>query len=162
MRRRWVVIALAATTAGCGSEKKEPAGAPAGPDRPEVRMSVEARPGTSNAWSQRANVRSGDELALRVRLRNNGREEAPDVSVRLRLPRGLRIERATASERSVEAPALGRPIDVDALLSGDGFQLGPLPGYEATTLNLATRVTRAGTVSATAADARDTLQIEVR
>jgi hypothetical protein len=159
--RRPALAAAALAVAGCGGTE-EPAGAPPGPDRPAMQLSVEARPGTANAWAQGARVDRGDELALRVRLRNAGRQEAPDVRVALRLPRGLRVERATAAERPVEAPALGRPVDVDALLSEDGLALGSFPGYETTTINLATRVTRAGTVSATANGTRDTLGITLR
>ena len=165
MRRTVVALALLPLLAGCG-EKKETLGAPPGPDRPAMRMSVEGRPGSANAWAQQVRLRRGDELALRVRLRNGGRQETPFARLSVDLPAGMKIERATAAERAVETPALGDPIDLDRMLSDDGFDLGPFGGYDADVITLATRVTGAGTVKARleaeGGTSTDELRISVR
>ena len=146
-RRALLVAVLVPALAGCGG-KKDPEGAPPGPDRADVKMVLEGRPGATNQWTRRVRVERGDELALRVRLRNAGRQETSTARVRLVLPSGLKVERATVSERAVEAPSLGDPIDIDALRSREGFEVGPLGAYSNEVITFATRVEDPGNVSA--------------
>ena len=146
-RRALLAAALVPALAGCGGTK-DPKGAPPGPDRADVKMVLEGRPGTTNSWSRRVRVEKGDELALRVRLRNAGRQETSKMQLRLVTPSGLEIERATVSERAVEAPSLGDPLDIDLLRSREGYDLGPLGAYGNEVVTFATRVEQAGNFSA--------------
>lgn len=156
------VLAIAVTVAvagsGCGASNgdkavngQQHARLPkpyVGPARPDVKVLFDAGPTSGDAYSSHPVVRRGEQVSLRLRIRNAGSVQTGDLRVRVHVPSGLRVDPASIVERRVTGSEPGDPIP-DVTMSP--FSLGPFPPYGATRVQMiATVVGGRGRLEATA------------